>query len=139
MWGWPAFENGREQARMFEVSVTGDFDAAHALRGYKGKCENLHGHRFQVTANVRINTTNDIGITCDFVDLRRELNAVLDRFDHSCLNDKYPFDTINPSSENIAASIYNDLAERLKSAEMRLHSVQVWESPNSMVTYFPDE
>lgn len=123
---------------MYELSVTLHFDAAHALRGYQGKCENIHGHRFEVAANLRANGTNDIGITYDFVELRALLNKVLGDFDHTCLNDHPPFDKINPSSENIASVVYGRLSELLNNSAVHLHSVQVWESPGSKVTYFPD-
>ena len=123
---------------MYEISVGSDFDAAHSLRGYQGKCEALHGHRFRVVANLRAQETNAIGIAYDFVDLRRHLQAILGRFDHTCLNDVPPFDEINPSSENIAATVCGELQTRLKGTGVSIFNVQVWESPESCVTYYPD-
>ena len=123
---------------MYKISIEQHFDAAHFLRGYRGKCEALHGHRFRVVVKVKSTVVNDIGIAYDFVELKQQLAAVLARFDHVCLNDISPFDEINPSSENIAATIYKELQSKLAEASVTLSSVEVWESPNSGVSYTPD-
>ena len=123
---------------MYLVSVEQDFDAAHFLRGYHGKCEALHGHRFRVVAKVKAPAIDSTGIAYDFTLLRRHLSDILSRFDHSCLNDIPPFDKINPSSENIAATIYEELQPRLTGTQATLASVEVWESPHSGVAYWPD-
>ena len=94
---------------MYQLSVEKHFDAAHFLRGYQGKCEALHGHRFRVVAKVQAKQLDSTGMAYDFTELKKHLNAILERLDHSCLNDIPPFDRINPSSENIAATIYNEL------------------------------
>jgi 6-pyruvoyltetrahydropterin/6-carboxytetrahydropterin synthase len=119
---------------MYEVSVKQHFDAAHALRGYQGKCENLHGHRFEVEVTVRGETLNEIGVVYDFVALKEHLSGVLGHFDHTSLNDNPPFDEINPSSENIARIIFQELKFRLGDS---LASVRVWESPDACATYSP--
>ena len=119
---------------MYEVKVQQHFDAAHYLRGYRGKCENLHGHRFQVVVSVKVEGVDQIGIAYDFVELKQQLGEVLQRFDHTCLNEVPPFNEINPSSENIALTIYKELQPRLK---VSISSVEVWESPECCVTYFP--
>jgi 6-pyruvoyltetrahydropterin/6-carboxytetrahydropterin synthase len=122
---------------MYQVSVEGHFDAAHFLRDYGGKCENLHGHRFKVVVNLKAAKLNKIGLAYDFVELKRHLGEVLARFDHTSLNDVPPFDKINPSSENIAATIYDQLKGRF-SGGVSLSGVEVWESPESRVTYSPE-
>lgn len=124
---------------MYEVSVRQHFDAAHYLRGYHGKCENVHGHRFEVVVKVRAKQTDEVGMAYDFSKLRRQLEETVNRFDHVCLNDVPPFDSINPSSENIASTIYGELQAALEKENISVHSIQVWESPNSAVTYFPEE
>ena len=118
---------------MYEVSVREHFDAAHYLRGYEGKCENLHGHRFQVMVTLRATELDEIGLAYDFTELKRHLREILDRFDHTCLNDVPPFDRINPSSENIAATIY----EELQKGALPISHLQVCESPDACVTYIP--
>jgi len=120
---------------VFEVSVREHFDAAHYLRGYQGKCERLHGHRFEVMVTIRAPEVDEIGLAYDFVELKRHLRGILEQFDHVCLNETPPFDRINPSSENIATTIYERLQERL--AGISISSVQVCESPDACVTYLP--
>jgi len=123
---------------MYQVSIEQHFDAAHFLRGYGGKCEALHGHRFRVVVRVKAAEVDDIGLAYDFVELKRQLGDILSRFDHTCLNDVSPFDEINPSSENIAATIYSELQSKLAGAPVSLACVEVWESPQSGVAYSPD-
>ena len=123
---------------MYEIAVEGHFDAAHFLRGYKGKCEALHGHRYRVVARVSTPKVDNIGLAYDFTELKQHLNGILSRFDHVCLNDIPPFDKINPSSENIATTIYNELKPKLTGAPVSLSAIEVWESPHTGVTYKPD-
>ncbi len=123
---------------MYQVSVEQHFDAAHFLRGYGGKCEALHGHRFRVAVRVRAHSVDELGMAYDFTELRKHLGDILSRLDHTCLNDLAPFDRINPSSENIAATIYDELCVMLASTPVSLACVEVWESPQSGVAYSPD-
>ncbi len=120
---------------MYQITVEGHFDAAHSLRGYQGKCENLHGHRFRVIARVRASKLNSIGLALDFRELKAKLNEVLQRFDHSNLNEILPFTDINPSSENIASTVYNEVQKKLPGFE--LYSIEVWESPDAAAEYRP--
>ena len=120
---------------MYKISVEQHFNAAHALRGYKGKCESLHGHRFGVVVTVKASKLDDIGLAYDFIELKGKLKSILDRFDHTSLNDVPTFDRINPSSENIASTIYGEIKSALKEAPVTLDSVGVWESPESGVEY----
>jgi len=123
---------------MYEISVEMDFDAAHALRGYQGKCEKLHGHRFKVVAVVKGNKLNEIGLAYDFTLMQKQLGEILADYDHTNLNDTAPFNRINPSSENIAAAIYQKLQEKLAGAPVAIDSIEVWESPQNRVRYYPD-
>ena len=74
----------------------------------------------------------------DFTKLKGHLRDILSRLDHTCLNDIPPFDKINPSSENIARTIYNELKPKLAGTPAVIASVEVWESPESRVSYTPD-
>ena len=123
---------------MYQICVEHHFDAAHFLRGYGGKCEALHGHRFRVVVKVKSSVVNDIGIAYDFAELKGHLGDILSRLDHTCLNEVPPFDRINPSSENLAATIYERLRSRLAGTPISLACVEVWESPQSGVAYSPD-
>jgi 6-pyruvoyltetrahydropterin/6-carboxytetrahydropterin synthase len=117
---------------MYYVSVRRHFDAAHGLRGYNGKCEKFHGHRFEVVARVAASQLDRLGMAYDFRALKKDLEPIIDRLDHTNLNETPPFDEINPSSENIARFIYDELKKSLK---VRLESVEVWESPDAWATY----
>lgn len=123
---------------MYRVSVTRHFDSAHFLRGYEGKCEALHGHRYQVKLTVESDRLNDIGLAFDFTVLKKKLDAVIEKYDHHLLNDVPPFDTINPSAENIAKTIYKELKLKMELAKVDITEVEVWESPDSSATYVPD-
>jgi len=123
---------------MYEITVEKHFEAAHFLRGYQGKCENVHGHRYKVVVKIEALKLNKIGLAYDFTDLKRHLNVILERYDHTCLNDIKPFDKINPSAENIAATIYNELKEKLSADTIKLTAVEAWESPEQGVAYRPD-
>jgi len=123
---------------MFEIAVEMDFDAAHSLRGYKGKCEALHGHRFKIVVSVKRNKLDEIGLAYDFTLLKKNLGEIIAKYDHTNLNDVSPFTRINPSSEDIAVTVYDELKKKLTGAPVSLASIEVWESPHSRVTYHPD-
>ncbi|MBN2074940.1 MAG: 6-carboxytetrahydropterin synthase QueD [Dehalococcoidales bacterium] len=123
---------------MFRVSIERHFDAAHYLREYQGKCENLHGHRYKVVANLKADMLDDIGLAFDFTVLKKSVDEILERFDHACLNDIEPFTSINPSSENIASTICVELKKRFEKQTVQIESIEVWESPDAWITYFPD-
>lgn len=118
---------------MYQVRVKRHFDAAHALRGYSGKCEALHGHRYQVVVCLEADELDEIGLAYDFTALKEALQPIIERFDHAYLNELPPFNELNPSSENIARLIYEELEESVEGA--RLSAVEVWESPDAWVTY----
>ncbi len=123
---------------MYELFVERHFDAAHFLRGYQGKCEALHGHRFKVVARARATGLDDIGMAYDFTALKKHLDDILARFDHTCLNDTPPFDVANPTSENIAGEVFRQLHSRLGVEPVSLSCVEVWETPFQGVAYSPD-
>src|SRR5512136_1036040 len=123
---------------MYEISVEQEFEAAHFLRGYRGKCEKMHGHHFRVVARLRSRKLDRVGMAYDFTILKDQLGQILERFDHTCLNDVPPFDKITPTSENIASTVFGELGGIIKGRGVVLSGVQVWESPRSCVTYFLD-
>lgn len=122
---------------MYQLFVEEHFDAAHRLRSYHGKCENLHGHRFKVVARLEAAKLDDTGLAYDFAQLKHYLREILARFDHAYLNDVPPFHRIEPSCENIAATIYNELQPHLSESPVTLACVEVWESPTSGAAYRP--
>lgn len=122
---------------MYEVVVKGHFAAAHYLRHYQGKCENLHGHRFRVVVGLKGWELNESGMLYDFTVLKEKLHEVLGSFDHVCLNDLPQFKDADPSSENIARAIYDELKMKLFGTGAILAYVEVWESPDTGVRYTP--
>jgi len=114
------------------------FASAHQLRGYKGKCENLHGHNWKVHIHVLADKLNDIDIAIDFHDLKDMATEVLSPLDHAMLNEVFPFTEINPSSENIAKWIYDSMRKKVDSEHLRVSAVTVWESETASATYYED-
>jgi len=119
---------------MFELTVRDEISAAHFLRGYRGKCANLHGHTFRVAVTVAGEALNDVGIMMDLVDMKKHLKAIIDRLDHVCLNDLEFFKANNPSSENLARYIYKEYKALI--APVRLVKVRIWESSRADVIYY---
>lgn len=123
---------------MFTLMVETKFASAHQLRGYKGKCENLHGHSWKVEVFVTAHKLNEIDLAMDFTDLKRIANDIVAPLDHACLNAIPPFTDINPSSENIARWIFDTLKERLNGFDVKAKAVTVWESDSASATYTED-
>jgi 6-pyruvoyltetrahydropterin/6-carboxytetrahydropterin synthase len=124
---------------MYEVSVEDTFAAGHALRGYRGKCENPHGHNYKVRIVLTGESLDNIGLLYDFKDLKGALNAAIERLDHQYLNDIEPFKSANPSAENMAKYFYDELSAKLRSAtdgRVRVKKVKVWETDTTTATYF---
>lgn len=116
---------------MYKIKVEMFFSAAHNLRGYKGKCESLHGHNWKVEAVAEKPSLDAAGMVMDFKILKAKLSRVLDVLDHKYLNGVPYFKKANPTSENIARYIY----ERLKSGVPEIDSVTVWENNSSCAIY----
>ncbi len=123
---------------MFEISVDYSFAAGHALRGYKGKCENVHGHNYKVQVTVVGEQLNSTGLLMDFVDLRGAVKKLVERLDHQFLNDLPPFDRLNPSAENMARYFCDELAPLVKPQGLNVKSVKIWETDTTSATYFPN-
>jgi 6-pyruvoyltetrahydropterin/6-carboxytetrahydropterin synthase len=123
---------------MFEVAVEHTFAAGHALRHYKGKCENVHGHNYRVQITVAGPELDAIGLLVDFGEVKRLLRAVSERLDHQFINDLTPFDVLNPSAENLAKYFYDEVSGRLQaSTQARVREVKVWETDITHATYRP--
>ncbi|HUA61162.1 MAG TPA: 6-carboxytetrahydropterin synthase QueD [Verrucomicrobiae bacterium] len=123
---------------MFEITIEETFAAGHALRNYRGKCENVHGHNYRCHVTVAGEKLDEIGLLVDFVELKRVVHAVLDRMDHQWLNEFPPFDVLNPSAENMAKYIYDEVNGSLKTKEgVRVASVRLWETDTASAIYRP--
>jgi 6-pyruvoyltetrahydropterin/6-carboxytetrahydropterin synthase len=124
---------------MFEVSVDQTFAAGHALRNYKGRCENVHGHNFKVQVTIEGERLDDTGMLVDFLDVKQSMQSVIARLDHQFLNEIPPFDVKNPSAENIAEHFYSEMTEGLAKnpVAIRIREVKVWETDIQSASYRP--
>ena len=123
---------------MFEVTVEQTFAAGHALRNYRGKCENVHGHNYRVRVTVQGDQLDATGLLVDFIDVNRLISGTVEYLDHRFINDLPPFDRLNPSAENLARYFYEKVSEGLKSeVAARVAEVQVWETDVSSAVYRP--
>jgi len=126
---------------MFEVTVEETFAAGHALRNYHGKCENVHGHNYKIHVTLEGEQLDAAGLLVDFHEVKRVLNGIIERVDHKFLNDIAPFDTLNPSAENMARWFYEELAKDLASSMhdtgAHLVEVRLWETDTSIAAYRP--
>ncbi|MEW6601706.1 MAG: 6-carboxytetrahydropterin synthase QueD [Nitrospirota bacterium] len=121
---------------MFDLTIEVQFSAAHQLRGYKGKCEAMHGHNWRVQVTVSSEKLDELDMVLDFHELKSITNEVVAPLDHSLLNEVFPFTEINPSSENIAKWIYESLRKKLLKKNCTITSVTVWENETSSATYY---
>ena len=124
---------------MFEVTVEDTFAAGHALRGYRGKCENPHGHNYRVRVTLAGEKLDQIGLLYDFKDLKAAMGEIIDRLDHQYLNDLDAFKELNPSAENLARYFYQETSARLRAAtngQVQVKDVIVWETDTTTACYF---
>ncbi|PIP02577.1 MAG: 6-carboxytetrahydropterin synthase QueD [Zetaproteobacteria bacterium CG12_big_fil_rev_8_21_14_0_65_54_13] len=121
----------------FELSIETHFSAAHQLRDYPGDCARLHGHNWHVKLYVECTELDTLGLGIDYKTLKNELKAALEPWDHYNLNDVAPFDTINPSSENVALELYREMSRRLDDGRVRVSRIEICETCTAMVTYWP--
>ncbi len=117
---------------MYTITVISRFSSAHNLRGYKGKCEELHGHNWTVELTACSDKLDDLGMVADFKVLKEILSGILAALDHKYLNDVEYFKRINPTSENIAKHIYDQVKVK---AGVKIEKVTVWETEGACATY----
>jgi 6-pyruvoyltetrahydropterin/6-carboxytetrahydropterin synthase len=120
---------------MYEVETEASFSAAHHLRDYDGPCERVHGHNWLVRVCVRCEELNEAGIAIDFRTLKAALKGVLAGLDHTYLNEAFPQEIPNPSSENIARYVFHKLKSGIGSDRVRVARVQVFETPGNSASY----
>jgi 6-pyruvoyltetrahydropterin/6-carboxytetrahydropterin synthase len=119
---------------MFTVQVEKTIACAHQLFGYNGPCEKLHGHNYRILVIYKGERLDEFGMLVDFSEVKKRFFAILDRLDHTYLNDLPEFKTVSPSAENIAKLVYTELASNPFELA-NLDEVQVWETPTQMAAY----
>ncbi len=126
-------------AGMFEVMIERNFSSAHQLRGYQGKCENLHGHNYKVEIFVRGSELDNIGLLVDFGDVKKAADEIVNYLDHRNINELPPFDEeLNPSAENLARYFLEQVSESIGDERVKVYKVRVFETPTSVATYQVD-
>lgn len=121
---------------MFLLELTESFSAAHALRNYPGVCARTHGHNWIVRVRLTATALDENGMTADYAVLREKLMSLLSEFDHTTFNDHPYFQSVNPTSENIARYIFDRLGKRLPDT-VTLKEVEIAETPGFSVAYRP--
>jgi 6-pyruvoyltetrahydropterin/6-carboxytetrahydropterin synthase len=132
---------------MFHLGIKIGFDAAHCIRGHQGKCANLHGHRWEVEVVISGNETDSLGMLADFSIIKSRLLEIINKLDHKNLNDLAPFIHINPTAENVAKFIFEELIGKSGKSgiiwgdkseiPVEVEEVKVWESRDSWASYRP--
>jgi len=123
---------------MYEISIRTHFSAAHRLVGHQGVCANFHGHNWEIEIFLKGPGLDSIGILVDFKVVKEAVQEVLGGLDHADLNQHPAFAVQNPTSENIARLLFEELGRRLNTEGSRISKVRVSESPNSSATYWEE-
>ena len=122
---------------MYELKVITNFSAAHQLKEFEGACEDLHGHNWKIEVCVTSGSLNEAGVVIDFRTLKKYMSQIMETLDHKFLNELDPFKDQNPSSENIARHVAEQLAILLEDPEIKVSRVTAWESETACATYHP--
>ena len=123
---------------MYELKIITHFSGAHQLKEFKGACESLHGHNWKIEVYVSSDVLDQAGVVIDFRELKNRVNAVVGTLDHKFLNELEPFKNQNPSSENIARYVAEELTSLIDDPKIEVSRVTAWESETACATYYPD-
>ena len=123
---------------MFDIFVKTHFSAGHHLRDYPGNCEQPHGHNWKIVVTLRATELDRLGMAVDFRVAKNAVKEVIATLDHRDLNDHSNFRETNPSSENIAVYIFENLKKTLTGDHYSPYSVEVRETDSCGVIYRED-
>ncbi|MCK5242476.1 6-carboxytetrahydropterin synthase QueD [bacterium] len=121
---------------MYDIIIEQEISSGHKLRGYQGKCENVHGHNWKIRLEVSRPELDDSGLAIDFNDLKKILQGILEKYDHRMLNDLPEFAKTNPTSENLARIIYQECKTAIVTLPIQMIAVTVWESSKASIRYY---
>lgn len=125
-------------ARCYLLKVVTDFASAHSLREYPGECRRLHGHNWKVEAEVAATALDPLGMAVDFKTIKQAAREIAGHLDHRYLNEIEPFDSLNPTAENLAAWFFAQLSQRLNNDRVRVAAITLWETERACVRYSED-
>ena len=120
---------------MYKINVISSFSGAHCLYGYEGACKNLHGHNWKVRVQLIAKEVDSLGMGMDFKVVKQHLNDLIDKFDHQYLNELDWFKNQNPTSENIARVIFEELSHKLNNDIIKVGEIEIWESDFTSIVY----
>lgn len=137
---------------MYLLKTEANFDSAHFLHGYEGKCSSIHGHRWRIVVEISADSLHSSGqlrgMIVDFSQLKKDLNILADGFDHALIYEKGSLkpETVTalrsenfrlvkvefrPTAENLAKHFYDALSE----LGYIVQSVSVYETPENCAVY----
>jgi len=119
---------------MYKLSALLNFSSAHYLNAYNGDCARLHGHNWRVLVEVSANELDETGMALDFKDLNSIAWKIIGKFDHQVINKVEPFDKINPTAENLACYLYDEI-KILLPANTKMEKIGLWETEKYFVEY----
>ena len=119
---------------MYEVRIETEFSASHSLREHKGPCKHMHGHKWGVEIFCTSEQLDELGMVIDFADLDKALGEIIGQLDHTHINDHPYFAKVNPTAENMAKWISDNITENLG---VTPSAVTVHETGRSSATYRP--
>lgn len=119
----------------YTLKILLDFAAAHSLRDYQGECQRLHGHNWKVEVEVCARELDKAGMGIDFKEIKTVSREVVNRLDHQYLNEIPPFDVLNPTAENIAAYLYQEIGKIINDQRVKVSAVTLWETERACVRY----
>ena len=119
----------------YTLKILLDFAAAHSLRDYQGECQRLHGHNWKVEVEICARELDKAGMGIDFKEIKTVSREVVNRLDHQYLNEIPPFDVLNPTAENIAAYLYQEIGKIINDQRVKVSAVTLWETERACVRY----
>ncbi|MDC9724399.1 MAG: 6-carboxytetrahydropterin synthase QueD [Gammaproteobacteria bacterium] len=122
----------------YTLKILADFASAHTLRDYPGDCSRMHGHNWKLEVEVTASALNEHGMGMDFKTIKTATRKLAKKLDHRYLNDIPPFDTVNPTAENIAQYFYQNLSNTLNIDTAKISGVTLWETDRACVRYSED-
>lgn len=123
---------------IYTLKILADFASAHTLRDYPGDCSRMHGHNWKIEVEVTATELNNHGMGMDFKTIKTATRKLAKTLDHRYLNDIPPFDTVNPTAENIAQYFYQSLSKTINIETAKISGVTLWETDRACVRYSED-
>lgn len=143
---------------MYTVCKSFKIPVGHRLSKHSGRCYNFHGHNIKIDVTVSREKLNHCDMVIDFYDLKTIVNKIIDEWDHALILNKKDFELNfsiikenkdqrkiymengDPTSENMCFTLFHLLRGQLKEfdKELRLKSIQIWESDESYAKYESD-